>query len=343
MIEERTGAANGEFCLLLSHLYNVYLWRLIVKRFAWVLCALLLMTALAGCQNTANSTSYQVAPDSPQIFRLGADSYTVADYSTYLKDQIGVGIESMIQQGQTREQIQQLAEQQNVRSLVFDAMVQDELLLQYARSTGIGVDAAMVDAAVFPEVTFDPTKPFTNTTALRTSRARNLLTYEVKARNTRANMFHARIIMLLNEADADKAIADLKAGASFATLATERSQDPVSTVKGGDLAWVPEGNLPAELDTAGFSIELNTPTKIQSNGSWYVFEVLERQASDTVDAKRPFDSFEQLQQSQNAQQFYQETFVPWYDQLRKDAESSGDLVLAQGFDPNSVSLPFPEQ
>jgi peptidyl-prolyl cis-trans isomerase C len=97
------------------------------------------------------------------------------------------------------------------------------------------------------------------------------------------------------------------------------------------------------VETAGFSLALKTPTKVKSGEVWHVIEVLERQAGATAAEKRPFDSFEQLQKTQSGQQFYQETFQPWYDQLRKDAEASGELALAQGFDPNSIPLPFPEQ
>ncbi|NNJ11883.1 peptidylprolyl isomerase [Chloroflexales bacterium ZM16-3] len=311
------------------------MWRFTVRRFAWALSALILMIALSGCQSTANGVTSQVTPDNPQMFRVGGDVYTVADFSSRLKLELGAGIDSLLQQGQTREEIQQLVDQQNIRGSIFDRMIQDALLTQYARSRGIGVDPAAVDSAVLAQLA-----PSGDSAAQRVGQAQNQQILEVLARNTRADMFHARSIAVASESDADTLLADLKGGADFAALAAERAPDGP---KGGDMGWVAKGDSPAELDSAGFSLALNTPTKVQSGGLWYVFEVLERQAGETAAEKRPFDNFEQLQNSQGGQQFYQETFIPWYDQFRKDAEASGDLVIAEGFDPNSVPLPFPEQ
>ncbi len=309
-----------------------------VRRFAWALGALILMIALGACQSTANGLAIQTTPDNPQIFRVGGDVYTNADFTKRLDQEISAGITSLLQQGQTPDQIRQLIDQQNIRAGLFDRMIQEALLIQYARNHGIGVDAASVDSAVLAQA-----DPAGDTAAQRLSQAQNLLILEVLARNTRADMFHARQIQVASDAEADKILADLQGGADFAALATQHAPDPVGATKGGDLGWIARGDLPTELDAAGFSQALATPAKLQSGGAWYVFEVLERQAGDTAAEKRPFDTFAQLQSSQGGQQFYQDTFVPWYDKLRKDSQASGDLVIAEGFDPNSVPIPFPEQ
>ncbi|MEI7768642.1 MAG: peptidylprolyl isomerase [Chloroflexales bacterium] len=302
------------------------------------------MIALAGCslQSTTNGATLQVTPDNPQIFRLGGNVYTQADYTSRLKQEVGAGIANLIQQGQTREQIQQLADKNNVRGGIFDRMVQDALLMQYARRNGIGVDPAALDTDVFAQPgAASPTRPLSDTTTMRLGRAQNQLVLQVLAMNTRADMFHARHILVQSEATADQILADLKAGADFAALAAERSKDVTTAAAGGDMGWTPKGESPAEVEAAGFALALHTPTKVKAGEVWHVIEVIERQVGATAAEKRPFDSFAQLQKTQNGQQFYQETFQPWYDQLRKDAEASGDLVLAQGFDPNSIPLPFP--
>jgi peptidyl-prolyl cis-trans isomerase C len=317
-----------------------------VRRFAWALSALILMIALAGCQSTANGLTPTVTPDpSPQIFRIGNDTYTRADFTRYLQgdQRLITWIDTMLQQGQTPEQIEQLAIDQKIRSSILDSIVQDTLLKQYAHRNGVGVNPALIDATVLGSATpFDPTRPFSDTTTLRIAQAQDEVMIEVLLKNIRADMFHARSILVDSEATADQVLADLKAGKDFASLAKQYATGHTDT-NGGDLGWVAKGDLSTEIDAAGFSLPLKTPSKVQSGNSWYVVEVLERQAGPTVAEKRPFDSFEQLQQSKNAQQFFEETFVPWYDQLRKDAEASGDLVFAPGFDPNSEPLPFPKQ
>nr|WP_052294948.1 peptidylprolyl isomerase [Oscillochloris trichoides] len=313
-----------------------------VKRYVGGLLALILLLALGACQSTSNGAALQVSATNPQILRVGPDTYTLNDFTQRMQADIGPAIANMIQSGQTREQIETLANDQKVRAGIFDAMVQELLLMQYARSHGIGVDPAQVDANFFSMTRpFDPSDPFASPSADRLMQAQQQLTLEVLARNTRADMFHARMLQLASEAEADQALADLQAGADFASLAKERSKDLETAPKGGDLGWEPIGNLPPELDSAGFAQALNTPIKIQVGESWYVFEVLERQAGPNLEDKRAFEDFTQLQQSMGAQQFYTETFIPWYDQLRAAALASGDLEIANGFDPNSVPLPFP--
>src|SRR3972149_3875404 len=61
-----------------------------------------------------------------------------------------------------------------------------------------------------------------------------------------ADQVHARQILLATQDDADRALADLAAGAEFATLAVGRSLDQSSKVNGGDLGWVLQSGLTAQ-------------------------------------------------------------------------------------------------
>jgi peptidyl-prolyl cis-trans isomerase C len=306
--------------------------------------ALVFVMLLAACASTTGGQAVMGAPDTtPVILRVGAETFTEADFVQRLSDDIAAGIADLLAQGQTREQIEQLANDSNVRGSVLDRMVQDALLIDYARRNGIGVDPAAVDAAVpapappDPSVPVDPAAQPTPTSAeQRAQLARDQLVFEVIARNTRADMVRARHVLVADEAAADAILAELAAGADFAAIARERSTDTSSAAEGGDLGWTPRGDYVAEFEEVAFSAPLNAPAKVQSQFGWHVLEVLERQEG------RPFDSFDRLRQSSNAQSFYEQSFVPWYDELRAQAELSGDLELAPGFDPNNVPLPFPE-
>ncbi|MGB9634725.1 MAG: peptidylprolyl isomerase [Chloroflexaceae bacterium] len=301
------------------------------------LCAgLVLLVVLAGCASTENGQ--QVAPPaSPVIVRFGGQTYTIADFEQRLQRDIGPGVADLVAQGQTREEIEQLASEANVRATIFDRMIQDLLLLDYARRNGIGADPAAVDAAVLPMFSPGVDGPLAPMTAQREQAAREQLVFEVIARNTRADMVKTRHILVADESAAKQVLADLAAGADFATLARERSQDTGSAAKGGELGWSPRGQFVPEFEEAAFSAPLNTPTSVQSQFGWHVIEVLAREEN------RPFDSFEQLRTSSNAQAFYEQTFVPWYEELRRQAQNSGLLEIAPGFDPNSVPLPFPAE
>ncbi len=300
------------------------------------LCAgLLLLLTLAGCASTRNGQ--QVAPaDSPVIVRFGGQTYTIADFEQRLQRDIGPGVADLVAQGQTREEIEQLANEANVRVTIFDRMIQDLLLLDYARRNGIGADPAAVDAAVLPMFSPGVDGSLAPMTARREQAAREQLVFEVIARNTRADMVKARHILVADESAAKQVLADLAAGADFAALARERSQDTGSAAKGGDLGWSPRGQFVPEFEEVAFSAPLNTPTSVQSQFGWHVIEVLARE-------NRAFDSFEQLRASSSAQALYEQTFVPWYEELRRQAENSGLLEIAPGFDPNSVPLPFPAE
>jgi peptidyl-prolyl cis-trans isomerase C len=305
----------------------------------------LLLPLLAACASTTGGRALMGEADTtPVIFRLGVEQFTVMDFERRLEAEVGAGVADLLAQGQTREQVEQLAIEADVRPIAFERMVQDALLLDYARRNGIGVDPAAVDAAVpapsppDPLLPVDPAAAPTPTTAeQRALVARDQLVFEVIARNTRADMIRARHVLVADEVSADEVLAALAAGADFATLARERSTDNSSAQEGGELGWSPRGDYVPEFEEAAFSAELNSPLKVQSQFGWHVLEVLERQE------QRPFDSFERLRESANAQVFYEQSFLPWYETLRAEAEQSGELELAPGFDPNSVPLPFPEQ
>jgi peptidyl-prolyl cis-trans isomerase C len=305
---------------------------------------LLLLLLLAACASTQGGQAVVAPPDtSPLLFQVGATTVTRDDFVRRLETDIAPGIAELLSQGQTREQIEQLAVDTNIRGSVLDRMLQDELLLDYARRNGIGVDPVALDAAAPAPVPADPAAPAvpgalpTPTTAeQRVALAREQLIFEVIARNTRADMFHARHVLVADEAAADQALADLAAGADFASLARERSTDTASAEAGGDLGWTAQGDFVGAFEEAAFSAPLNTPTKVESEFGWHVLEVLERQE------QRPFESFARLRQSSNAQSFYDQSFVPWYEELRRQAEASGELKLDPAFDLNSIPLPFPE-
>jgi peptidyl-prolyl cis-trans isomerase C len=300
--------------------------------FGWIL----LLLVLAACQSTENGATVVPPPDSPVVLRVGSHTVTVADFEQQMDREIGPAIADLLAQGQSREEIEQLALDSAIRRSIFDRIVQDELLMRYARQNGLGVDAAAVDAAVLPQFAFGANLPLAAQTDQRLASSREQLVFEVIARNTRTAMFKARHILVADEATARQVLSEVEAGGDFAALAEQYSQDPVSAAAGGELGWVPRGDFVPEFEEAAFSAELNTPILVQSQFGWHVIEVLDRSED------RPFDSFEQLRASSNAQQFYEQSFLPWYEQLLRDTEASGDLVLAPGFDPESVPLPFPD-
>ncbi|MGQ9613773.1 MAG: peptidylprolyl isomerase [Chloroflexus sp.] len=300
-----------------------------MRRLLWLFALLV----LAGCQSAVQGQQWETV-DSPVAFRLGAHVFTVADVNAEIKRAIGDGVANALASGQTREQIEQIVVENDLRRQIFEQMIQNELLLQYARQHGIGVDPAALDVEIAARLPAeaDPAE----VQDLRNVLAREQIVFAVIARNTRADMARARHILVADETTAQATLAELQAGADFATLAAQRSQDTGSAANGGDLGWTPRGEFVPPFEEAIFSLPLNTPQIVQTDFGFHIVEVLERES------QRPFSSFDELRMRRNAGQFYQETFVPWYEELRRQAELSGELQIAAGFDPNTLPIPFPE-
>lgn len=300
-----------------------------MRRLLWLFALLV----LAGCQSAVQGQQWETV-DSPVAFRLGVQVFTVADVNAEIKRAIGDGVANALASGQTREQVEQIVIENDLRRQIFEQMIQNELLLQYARQHGIGIDPAALDAEIAAHLpaNADPAE----VQDLRNVLAREQIVFAVIARNTRADMARARHILVADEATAQATLAELQAGADFATLAAQRSQDAGSAANGGDLGWTPRGEFVPPFEEAIFSLPLNTPQIVQTDFGFHIVEVLERES------QRPFSSFDDLRIRRNAGQFYQETFVPWYENLRQQAELSGELQIAASFDPNTLPIPFPE-
>lgn len=93
---------------------------------------------------------------------------------------------------------------------------------------------------------------------------------------------HVRHILILRSDDAkDKADAilkELKAGADFETLAKEKSQDPGSGSKGGDLGFFTRGRMTKPFEEASFAMK--TPGEIsdvvESEFGFHILQFVER-------------------------------------------------------------------
>lgn len=301
-----------------------------------IVMLLFTLLLLVGCQSTQNGQALMPDPTSPVIFSLDGQAYTVADFTQRMEAEIGQDLAMMLAQGQARAEIEELADSFDIRNQIFERMLQDLLLQRYARQHGIGVDVEELDAQVLGMTFRDPERPLEATTDVRVQSAQEQLSLAVMVSQTHAPMSWTRQIFVADQATAEELLTELQAGAAFADLARLHSLDSMSAEQGGDRGWHTEGTYVPEYDEAVTSAPLNTPTLVVSRIGAHIVEVLDR------DDQRPFESFEQLSTTPNAQFYFEQSFIPWYEQLRRNAEASGDLQLAPNFNPNDVPLPFPE-
>jgi peptidyl-prolyl cis-trans isomerase C len=105
--------------------------------------------------------------------------------------------------------------------------------------------------------------------------------YEAAKAQTGGKEYKARHILVKQEDEAKQIIAQLKKGASFEKLATEKSEDTGSKGKGGDLDWSPPNRYVKPFADALVKLKKGqlTDTPVQSPFGWHVIR---------LDDERPF-------------------------------------------------------
>jgi len=96
---------------------------------------------------------------------------------------------------------------------------------------------------------------------------------------------HARHILVATQEDADAVLAQLQAGADFATLASQQSTDPGSKDKGGDLGWFGRAVMDPPFETAAFALQPGQLSDVVhgANG-FHVIQLLERDPARAIPA-----------------------------------------------------------
>ena len=81
---------------------------------------------------------------------------------------------------------------------------------------------------------------------------------------------------------AEDLLAKVKAGADFAKLATQYSEDETSRVKGGDLDFFPKGQMVPEFDKAAFSMQVGDISPlVKSQYGYHIIKVTDKKAATT--------------------------------------------------------------
>jgi peptidyl-prolyl cis-trans isomerase C len=102
--------------------------------------------------------------------------------------------------------------------------------------------------------------------------------------------YHARHILVENEAQAKAIIAQLKKGAKFEDIAKKESKDPGSGANGGDLDWANASSYVPEFSAALVKLKKGetTATPVKTQFGWHVIrldDVREAQLPKLEDVK----------------------------------------------------------
>jgi peptidyl-prolyl cis-trans isomerase C len=89
---------------------------------------------------------------------------------------------------------------------------------------------------------------------------------------------HARHILVPTEEEAKQIIDQLKKGADFAKLASEKTTDPAGKASGGDLGYFGEKDMVPEFAQAAFALKPGefTQTPVKTQFGWHVIKVEDR-------------------------------------------------------------------
>jgi len=114
--------------------------------------------------------------------------------------------------------------------------------------------------------------------------------YDARIAEAPTQEFHARHILVDDEAKAKELISKLDGGANFEQLAKDNSKDGSST-EGGDLGWFNPNQMVKPFSDAVQQLEIGkyTATPVQSEFGWHVIKLEEKRATTPppYDAVKP--------------------------------------------------------
>jgi peptidyl-prolyl cis-trans isomerase C len=144
---------------------------------------------------------------------------------------------------------------------------------------------------------------------------------------------HARHILVATEEEAKQIIAELKKGADFAKLASEKTTDPAGKASGGDLGYFGQGDMVPEFAKAAFALKPGefSQTPVKTQFGWHVIKVEDRRQG-----KPP--TYEEVA-PQLARQMAQELYTEKVKQLA--SASKIEVFNADGSRPTASAAPPP--
>lgn len=130
--------------------------------------------------------------------------------------------------------------------------------------------------------------------------------------------YKARHILVEKEDEAKDIIAQVKKGASFEKLAAEKSKDPGSKVRGGDLDWGGPGNYVKPFGDALVKLKKGqmTETPVQTQFGWHVIRLDDERARKVP----PYEEVKANLQQQMQQQSQKTAFEKLLSDLRAKAK-----------------------
>ena len=110
--------------------------------------------------------------------------------------------------------------------------------------------------------------------------------------------YNARHILVKTEAEANDILAQVKKGSDFAKLAKEKSMDPGSKEKGGDLGWFSPAGMVKPFSEAVTTLKKGevTSSPVQTQFGWHVIKMVDTRATQVPTYEKVKESLERTLQ-----------------------------------------------
>jgi peptidyl-prolyl cis-trans isomerase C len=142
----------------------------------------------------------------------------------------------------------------------------------------------------------------------------------------------ARHILVKTEAEAQEIYQQVIDGADFAKLAEEKSTDPASKSKGGDLGYFSWGKMVAPFQDTVFAMEIGEISKpINSRFGWHIVKVEDRRTKDRSPYEEESGRIEQRLTSEKSKQLSEEYVAKLKDEANIELDPEATQTLLNGF------------
>lgn len=247
------------------HLWSKSRWTLLT-----VLCCASLTTS---CRKSAGIPPQAIA-------RVGVRYSTIDDFKRYLERNAGTELAQMAPE---------------VSSALLDQYLEEVLLSEYAALRGVEIPADVIATAVRKDPGSTAAEKrdqirraqlvSTATATVQDPAPEQVRDYYLKRNHEFATNeeIHVRQILVKDEDLANKVVAELNQGASFAEISEKHSIAP-NAASGGDIGFVSRGELPKVFEEEIFKMTPGGPSQvIRTDSTFHIFQVDARRPAGIVD------------------------------------------------------------
>ena len=242
----------------------------IVMLAAGVVAGIATISGSAFAQDAKKAATKGAAPKAAETTSAAATGATTASRDAgkemYPQSHFDFLLKERIASGQAQDSPQ-------LRELIRDELINRELVMREARRKGLDKDPALkasMDLNAQTVLVRAYMQDYVRTNPPSEDQLKK--DYEMIKSTLGNKEYHVRHILVDKEDEAKEIIGQLQKGDKFDKLAAERSKDPGSKDKGGDLDWASPVNFAKPFSDAMVGLQKGkfTPTPVQTQFGWHV-------------------------------------------------------------------------